>query len=390
LPGDAIERQGEENDLKRTPAMTYPRRSPVRSTLDPGSHLSTRRLSLLSPLLVLFFAPPALAQYAPAPTAYTVTEANAMFGPPVTTTTYRDGQVAVVDRPSSHSRSYYDLATGRTYTWSTAEADPQCGSGTFSGDWGDPLQTGDLTTELAKLHPRDLGTELLNGIRARVVEADDPQGGKSRLWIDAAFGEVIKWVGAGADKKVSTLLEMKSLTTGKPAAAKFALPPRCARLASQPLPPSEAQRIATLTGSPPGTYVTAVTGPGSGEACTVQFSVVQPRTMTPVGNGFRVAIDPTVDTDHPAAHDIGNDLSVPGKPFFAGGGLREVTGQLANGVVTLPNPSAVFDMELVFGNAGAASAMIYRQCTGKGMARLFYVLTDPAKLSGGGEWLWAR
>jgi len=111
-------------------------------------------------------------------------------------------------------------------------------------------------------------------------------------------------------------------------------------------PVVEEERIAALTGSQPGRYVKAIMGPASKEACRVQFSLVHP-------------------------------------------GPGELTGQLHNGVLPLDGASAVFDMELVFGNSGASSALICRQCFGQGTAKLFYLAKDPAKLAEGGEWVWA-
>ncbi len=60
--------------------------------------MSKRRASPLPALLaILLCAWPALADHAPAPTQYTLTQVNALFGPPVTLTIYRDGDVAVFD-----------------------------------------------------------------------------------------------------------------------------------------------------------------------------------------------------------------------------------------------------------------------------------------------------
>jgi hypothetical protein len=349
--------------------------------------LSRRRTTVLSCLLAsglcALGGAPALAQPTPAPTAYTVTEFM-QIGPKVTTTVYRDGPVAVMDNPDSHSRSYYDLANGRTYGWSTTGAEPQCSSGTFSGDWGDPFNAGGLAKEIAALNPRDGGVEIVNGIHTKVLEATDPQGGaKIRLSVDATYGEVVRWIGAGPDGKTRTMLEVKSLTLGKPARAVFSLPASCAKLASQPLPPTEAQRIATLTGSAPGTYVSANSGGPSQERCTVQFSVVQPKTLTPIPSAYRVAVDPAHDFDKPASYTIG------GTPLFSGGGLHEVTDQLRSGVLTLADLSSGFDVEIVFGgDAGFGSATLYRRCAGKSTARLLFVLNNAAKPSDGGEWVW--
>lgn len=357
--------------------------------------MSATRFEWLSPFLpaafaLLAFAPLAFAQSPSAPVTYAVTEVNAMFGPPVTTTTYRNGQVAVIDNEAAHTRSYYDLTSGRTFSWSTAESFPPCSSGTFSGDWGDPFQTAGLTADLAKIHHRDVGPDIVGGIRAKIVEADDPQGGGTiRLWLDASYGEVIKWVASTAGTQ-KTLLEVKRIALGPPPPAILALPPSCARIASQPPPPTEAQRIAALTGSAPGSYVSAIVGPASKDPCTVKFSVVQPGTMAPIASPYRVAIDASIDLTHPAAHEIGSDPKTAGKAFFSGGGLRELTAQIQNGALKLPDVAPAFDMELVFGSSGAASAVVYRQCSGKSEAKLFYVVKNASNPGDGGDWLWAK
>jgi hypothetical protein len=54
-----------------------------------------------------------------------------------------------------------------------------------------------------------------------------------------------------------------------------------------------------------------------------------------------------------------------------------------------PRPSAQFDVEAVFGNRGSSSALIYRQCMWPRTVLLF-VVKNPEKLSGGGDWLWVK
>jgi hypothetical protein len=351
---------------------------------------SVRCLPWLSLLVLTSVAAPAIAESAPAPPAYALTQVM-QLGPKVTTVTYRDGAVAVIDHPDTHERSYLDLAAGRTFGWTTTSADPDCSTGTFSGNWGDPFGSDNMAGEMMKLGPKATGVETVNGIRSNVWEATSPDAGKVRMWIDAAYGEVVKWVSVGPDAKTTTLLEVKSLTVGKPPHAIFAMPRSCAAAASQPLPPTDAQRIAALTASAPGTYVSASASSSraSSESCSVQFSVVQPTTLAPIAMAYRVAVDASYDPDHPPAYSIGLDAANPGKPFFSGGGLREVTGQVKSGVVSIPNPSNMFSIELAFaGDAGFGSATVYRQCGGKSTARLLYVLKNPAKPSDGGEWVW--
>ena len=95
------------------------------------------------------------AQTAPEPAAYTVTVVNAMFGSPQTMKVYRLGSKALVDLigtdkaadpKAQHTRSLYDLEKHRNLSWFWPDSSAGCGSGTFSGDWGDPFTGADEIT----------------------------------------------------------------------------------------------------------------------------------------------------------------------------------------------------------------------------------------------------
>ena len=351
--------------------------------------MSPKCLLPLSVLLIAGIASPALAQYASAPTAYTMTQVfYPPSGVPLTMTMWRDGPVVLQHPSGSASSSYFDLRSHTSYGWNST--DSRCSANAFAGDWGDPFATADVAAELSRMHAHETGTEIVNGIRTKVFEADAPDiGGKYRVWLDAMYGEEIKAVSVDASKKVTPLIvEVKSLTLGKPT-VNLALPSMCAKASITPLPqpqPTEAQRIATLTGSAPGTYVSAINGPGSKETCTVQFSIAMAKTMAVLGGGYRVALDPFVDPDHPATY------AQPGNPFFTGGGLREITGLLQSGVANLPTTGATFNMQISHDQTNAQytfAATIYRQCFGKSAAKLFYVVNSAGSFEGG-EWVWAK
>ena len=81
------------------------------------------------------------------PTAYTMMVVNSMMGPPMTQTIYRNGSKAAIDidippaangSPATHVWSLYDLSAHTGIVDPTSSAGG-CGSGTFSGDWGDPF-----------------------------------------------------------------------------------------------------------------------------------------------------------------------------------------------------------------------------------------------------------
>lgn len=352
---------------------------------------STLRTSVVARIvLVCGLSTNALAETAPPiPTSYTVVQQG--MGQSAPSTVYRDGARAVVDLTGSHTRSYYEISVGRAFSWMTNEANPQCGTSNFSGDWGDPFNK-DILADLAKMTTKNTGTEVVNGIKTKVIEATDPKNPASKMtvWIDLAYGELVKLVAPGADGKPTTLVEVKSITLGKPPASTFAMPGSCVQAANQPPPKTQAQIIAELTGTPEGTYVTVADASHSTNRCAVEFSVVEPKTLKPIEGGYHIATDTTVaamDLEHPPHYTIGHDIDHPDGPLFSGGGLREQTDRLSHGVLKMGYAAPGFAVELSF-EGGGADARVYRHCGKKPVAKLYFVLKDATKLSGGGEWVW--
>ena len=72
---------------------------------------------------------------------------------------------------------------------------------------------------------------------------------------------------------------------------------------------------------------------------------------------------------------------------FSGGGLREETAQLQNGVLRIENAQPRFQMELALGVGKYGSAQIYRQCFAPETVLLYVV---PAKPSDFPYWLWVK
>jgi hypothetical protein len=342
--------------------------------------------------LPIFLAPRAWAQSESAPTVYTVSEINGMFGKPMPLTVFRDGTTAIVDMgPSGHvSRSFYDLATGRTYSWDTSDSAPQCGSGRFSGDWGDPFDgSKQLVAELSKAHLKDVGTEALHGLQTKILEADNTGqgGGRARVWIDTHYGLVVKWMLLLADGSTQTMMELNSLTLAKPPIGTFKLPPACAKLAAQPPEPTIEEKMVADTGGVADKFVNACTAPDSTESCAVLLSVVHARTMAPIAGGFQVAVDQAVDFDHPAHYVSG--VAADGRMTFSGGGLRELTSGLRKGVLRLDHAPAHFYAEVAFPGGGDAFALIHRQCFGN-PSRLYFVVKDPGSAASSNWWVWAK
>jgi hypothetical protein len=349
-------------------------------------------------VLAMSVAPHARAQYAPAPEAYSVTQINSMFGPAVTMEIYRDGSKVLIDQShaalpggtASHLRTLYDLETHRNFTWDLLNSAVPCGGGTFSGDWGDPFaMSAEMTADLAKQHATAAGSATLNGIPVKVFSADSPQG-QVKAWVDEKYGLLVRLMMAPKAGAPQTMIETRQLTVGKPAAALFKLPPACAEAAKAPRVPTEAEQIAADTGGNAQDYANASMPPPSKNSCSMLFKVVHAGSlalMEPTSGKFQVAIDTTVDLDHPAHYVMG--LSNAGQSTFSGGGLHEVTGQMRNGVLRIENVPPQFDMELTFGKGGAASALIYRQCYAP-QTTLLLVVKNPDKLSDGARWLWVK
>jgi hypothetical protein len=348
----------------------------------------------LLPWLVSLALPALHAQYAAPPSGYTVTESNSMMGAPSTATIYRNGSKAVVDReiPSrtpggkaTRMHTLYDLDTHQQHDWDPSNTSLACGASNFSGDWGDPFaSSAELHAQLAAAHPTDAGTDTVNGMAAKVVEAVIPQG-KARVWLDPKYGLILKFEFAAAGGARQPMIEVKQVSFAMPPASLFVMPATCK--SAGPPPPTDAELIAADTGGNVADFAIAMQGPGSANSCTVLLRVVRAVSMAPIASGFQVAIDTKIDADHPAHYTIGLSNSL--RATFSGGGLHEVTGQLQNGVLRIENPPEHFEVDMAFGSAGSSSSTIYRQCYGP-QTVLLYVVKNPAKLSDGAAWLYVK
>jgi hypothetical protein len=335
------------------------------------------------------------AQPAAAPTVYTVTEANSMGGASAEMKVYRNGSKAAIDHlvaadgkggKATHTRTVYDLQNHQSFTWDATDPAALCGSGNFSGNWGDPFTDSvDMSADLVKQNAKQVGTETLHGFATKVYEATVP-GAKAKVWLEAKSNLVVKLQMIPPTGDPQTMLEITELSLTPPPASVFTLNSSCAAAAAAPRVPTESERVAAETGGNAQDFANGILGPGSKNACTMLFRVVRAGSMQPIVNGFQVALDQTVDLEHPAAHTIG--VSSEGHSTFAGGGLHEMTSQLRNGVLRIENVPAQFDVELVFTKGESSSALIYGQCVAS-QSVLLYVVKNPDKLSDG-DWLWVK
>ena len=356
--------------------------------------MSGKMLMLLCACTVL--AGPAIpeihAQDAKAPEVYSVTEVVSMFGPAVNQQIYRDGNKAVIDQTSvtdgqtTHTRTLYDLQAHTAISWDATSAAAECGKGTFSGDWGDPFAMSEsMRADIAKQNAKEMGTETINGVTAKVFQADS-QMGVAKAWVDAKSGFLWKMQITPKGAPAQTMIEVKKVSFAKPAASVFALPAGCADVAKAPMPPTEAERIAAETGTSATDLANAIMGPASKTSCSVLLRVVKAGTMQPV-SGFQVAVDRNVDLDHPASYT--NGLATNGHITFGGGSIQELTAQVRNGTLRIADAPAQLYIDLGFGNAGESASLIYRQCAGPETVLLF-VVKNPAKISDGADWLWVK
>jgi hypothetical protein len=351
-----------------------------------------------SAVLLTACAPALRAQTASLPTTYTVTETNAMFGSPLIVKIYRSGSKGLVDSRSGpdwpgpkpmHTRGLYDLNTQQSLSWDLADSAIPCGNGNFSGSWGDPFaDSASLLADLNKQNPRQVGTETVHGFTAKILEADGSDG-KTRVWVDAKSGLLLKALSIPPSGAPRTIIEVTEVSFTPPPASTFAIPAICAAAAATPPPPTEAERIAAETGDSAGNYVNAIYGPGSKNSCAVILRVVRAKSMTPITNRLQVAIDTTYNVDNPPHYISG--MGVDGTQTFSGGGIHEITNQIHNGTVRLGIPPAYFmlDVNLMKPGTGASEALIYRQCFAPTTILLF-VVKDADNPSAGGDFLWVK
>ena len=334
-------------------------------------------------LLGIAAAPWLQAQYAP-PTAYSVTVTNSMFGAPITMQIYRDGNKALVDSPSAgtHSRTLYDLAAQTTLFWDAKDPANACTVGKIAGDWGDPFSVPDVEAMLQ--HPsKPPAKEVYTGFTADVTEAVDPaQKTAVKVWREAKTGLYLRIdITMPGAAKPTTVIESRNYIPSKPPASAFQTPPSCkdpGTIAPELYQP-QLEKFAQLVGGAAHDYIPANIPPGSQNPCTMLLRIVDSK-LQPVPN-TQVAIDLAYDVDKPPHYTVGST--------FSGGHLKEVTGQLRNGVLRVDNVPPVFDVELMFdgGHQGAGSAIVYRHCSGP-QTVLLYVKSGETGTPD--PWMWVK
>jgi hypothetical protein len=344
-------------------------------------------------LLAAIMIPCSHAQSA-APQAYSLTEVNTMMHS--TRQVYRNGSKAVVDQtfpPSqpgsqgTRTRTLYDLERHASFTWNLVDTSQPCGGpAVWSGDWGDPFVSSAQTiSDFAQAHPRQTGAETINGLATEVYEVATPQI-KAKYWVDTQTGLIVRMDAAMGDQPMTTGSEIRQLTLVAPPASTFTLPPICAKAASQPLPLTEEQRIAKVTGGSAADYPNAIMPPipPNPHPCNVSLRVVHAGTLALITSGFQVAIDTTSGYNAPE-YSVGERTD--GRVSYSGATIHEVTDQIRNGVLAIKNPPESFYLDVHVTKGSESSALIYRQCF-RPETVLLFVPKEGAMDQG--EWLWVK
>jgi hypothetical protein len=290
--------------------------------------------------------------------------------------------------PANRSLSLYDLKAGVSHSWDPSTAPVSCSAGTFTGDWGDPYQSSaEIAAGIAKGELKPTGDETLYGIPTKVY-AGASQGMNLKAWFDQKDGLVIKAAFGAPGSPMTTMVDIRNVSTAPPPASLFVLPAACASVKP---PPTEAELLATETGDDGANFVNAIYGPGSTNSCSIVIRVVAAKTMAPITRKWQAAIDTTYNQDDPNPPHYEFGSANDGTSTFAGGGLHELTSQIRNDMLRIDKPPAYFNlaMNVIQPGNGTGIGLIYRQCFAP-VTMLYYILKDPSNPGSGGDYLYAR
>lgn len=359
--------------------------------------MSQKRLfvsALAAAAAAVIGTPDLAAQYAPAPETYSVTQLSSLMGPTVIERIWRDGSKAVIElsTPSAepggkatHVRSYYDLAAHANVSWDPTGTAPACGGGTFSGDWGDPFAaSAEMNTELLSKKAAQTGTETINGVSAKVFDADLGANGKAKVWVEPKYGLIMKAELTAPNAAPRVMLQTQTVSFAKPPASTFVLPAGCSTTPVKTTSADDLQ-IAAETGEPASNFSKATTPPATAPSCTVLYRMVQKGSMATLTGAYQIGIDRDADDQNQPNYQFGPDAS--GHMLVTGGHLTEMTKQMQNGVLRIDNPGKAIHIEIRVPNGGG-SATVYRQCAGP-QTTLLLVVSGLDNLSPA-DWLWVK
>jgi len=208
-----------------------------------------------------------------APQTYSYTEdpATSLMGPSILKVA-RDGAKEAVDQilpvgpgraKEFHNHIFYDFAAHKIYTKLVSDPSVPC----TVMDYASPAapEEFDLFASSAEsmkeqlAHARQLGTETVNGIPAKVVELTSDDA-KERAWIADPGGYPVKVILTPPNGTPATLLEVKQLSFAKPLASALIPPPGCKSVKGEATATGVHAEFGSGDGaSKPTTNVTAVT-----------------------------------------------------------------------------------------------------------------------------------
>lgn len=282
------------------------------------------------------------------------------------------------------TRTYYDLEAGRSYTLDLDDPLVACATSDLKRGWGDPFAgAAAMGKQLGHERPQNPGHATVAGIDTEIFVVSTSQG-LSKLWIDPKSTLLMKWEVVSPAGEPITMLEVTKFDTHAPPAARLAIPTGC----TKPTETGRKDQTLHLTAAPPGGeggVTDALAPPASPKPCTALFRAVRLGSMAPLGQGYQIAIDRTLDDAHPASYRVG--LTATGQAIFAGGGLTEDTEAIKDGILRIEDMPPKIHVELCFGKGGCNSAVIYRHCTAP-ESILVFAVHNPAALSDGGDWYW--
>jgi len=228
----------------------------------------------------------------------------------------------------------------------------------------DPITAFDdaARAETAKARQHPVGTEVVNGVPAVIVELDSPDG-KFRTWIAEKGDFPVKMALQPKGGAASTMMEVTRVDFSPPAASLFVPPQNCAtqtqgewsdtgvsahaeaRIEAQASASvdagtgkTQAQVGAKMTQLPPsaGTNAGELVENGvapSKTSCTVLFRVVRAGTLEPVSSGVEILLN-----------------------------NRKVTTQYQNGTLRISNAPPEFNLQVDTSDGAGWGSGLSRQC----------------------------
>jgi len=228
----------------------------------------------------------------------------------------RDGPKEVIDQimppgpgrdKEYHSHRVYDFQAHKIYLKIVSDPSMACGVQDYKDAAAPPeldLVSGAdafLKEIIGDGQTKQVGTENLNGIAAKVLDVTSPTTGNGKIWIAQNGGFPVKVAAVGADGKAQTIIEVKQFSLAKPPASTFAIPEGCQSVQTeasikpstnvtavklQSIPnykgacPAHIRMVGTITADGPGTVFYQFGGGSMDPGQTLVFSAAGTKTVT--------------------------------------------------------------------------------------------------------------